>query len=176
MNKTILLASAALAFAFTACNRQEAAVDPGANNVKTYTPNTSVMHNAGRLVGEGFSKSIAIDSANKMIGSYLSSVGYPYADTAVRSLAFNADTLRSYLGNPAITDVKFYLAHQLGWLNAATGNYGKNVGLQPGKLTIICVGLDNNGNVVRNHVDGVYEHAFPCPTTCGSSASDPYLQ
>lgn len=175
MKQTILLASAALAFAFTACNRQEAA-DPGANAVKTYAPNTTVMHNAGRLVGDGFSKSIGIDTANRMIASYLESVGYPYADTSIRSLAFNADTLRAYLANPNITDVKLYLAHQITWLDGGPNRYGKNIGTQPGKLTVILVGLDNNGAVVRNSANGVYEHALPCPTSCGSSASDPYIQ
>lgn len=175
MKQTILLASAALALAFTACNRQEATT-PGASGVKTFTPNSGVTHTSGRLVGEGFSTSVPLDTANKMIGSYLSSVGYPYADTTIRSLAFNADTLRAYLSNTNITDVKLYLAHQITWLDGAANRYGKNVGMQPGKLTVIFVGLDNNGHVVKNSSNGVYEHALPCPTSCGSPYSDPYLQ
>ncbi len=174
MKHTILFASAALALAFTACNRQEA-TDPGANQVKTYST-SSVMHNAARIEAAGYSQSVPIDTANKMIGSYLSSVGYPYADTTIRSLAFNADTLRAYLSNSNIKDVRFYLAHQITWLDAGLNRFGKNIGLAPGKLTLIVVGLDNNGNVVRNSANGVYEHAMPCPTNCGPSSSDPYLQ
>ena len=176
MKQTIILASAALAFAFTACNRQEAPADPGANSVKTYVTNGGNISSAGRLVGEGFSQSIAIDTANRMISSYLQSVGYPYADTTIRSLAFNADTLRAYLANPNITDVKLYLAHQITWLDGGPNRYGKNIGAQPGKLTVILVGLDNSGAVIRNSTNGVYEHALPCPASCSSSSSDPYLR
>ncbi|MBS1616640.1 MAG: hypothetical protein JST06_11050 [Bacteroidetes bacterium] len=174
MKHTILLASSALLLAFTACNRQEATT-PGANQVKTYST-SNVMHNAARFEGTGYSQSIPIDTANKMIGSYLSSVGYPYADTTIRSLSFNADTLRAYLNNSNIKDVKFYMAHQITWLDADMNRYGKNIGLAPGKLTLIVVGLDNDGNVVRNSANGVYEHCMPCPMNCGSGSADPYLQ
>ena len=176
MKQVLLLATAALALGVTACNRHEAPAAPGANSVKTYVTNTGVVHNTGRLSGSGYSQPIAIDSANKMIGSYLESVGYPYYDTTIRSLAFDADTIRNYLSNSSIKTLKFYLAHQLSWLDANTVNYGKNIGMQPGKLTIICVGLADDGTLVRNTSNGVYEHAFPCPNSCGTTVTDAYLQ
>lgn len=180
MKQALLIATAALALSVTACNRHQASVDPGANSVKTYTTNSGpgVAHIAGgRLVSQGYSKSIAIDSANKMIGSYVSSVGYPYYDTAVRVLMFDADTIKKYLQqNNNVSTLAFYIGHQLGWLNASTGNYGKNIGLQPGKITVICVGLDDDGAVVRNSSNGVYEHAMPCPSNCPPAASSPLLQ
>src|ERR1043165_4591049 len=155
MKHTLVLATASLAFCITSCNRHEAA-DPGSNSVKTYVTNPGITHNAGRLVSSAYSQPIAVDSANKMIGSYLESVGYPYVDTTIRSLAFDADTLRAYLQDKSITTVKFYLGHQLGWLDGDATRYGKNIGMTPGKLTIICVGLDDNGNVIRNTSNGVY--------------------
>lgn len=176
MKQILLLASAAMTLTLTqSCNRHEAATDPGANSVKTYVTNPGVSHNAGRLVTEGYSKPIAIDSANKMISSYLTSVGYPYVDSTIRSLSFDADTIRNYLQNSSITTLKFYLGHQLSFLSNGA-NFGKNIGMQPGKLTVICVGLDDNGNVVRNTSNGVYEHAMPCPNSCGPASSDAYLQ
>jgi hypothetical protein len=176
MKQALLIATAAVALSVTACNRHQASVDPGANNVKTYVTNPSSAHNTGRLVSAAYSQPIAIDSANKMIGSYLSSVGYPYVDSTIRSLSFDADSIRAYLQNTNITTLKFYLAHQLTWIDANTANYGKNIGMQPGKLTLICVGLDDNGAVVRNTSNGVYEHAMPCPNACGPSSTDAYLQ
>lgn len=176
MKQLFLFATAALAISLASCGRHEANVDPASTTVKTFTGNPNVLHAAGRMVGAEYSKPIAIDSANKMINSYLQSVGYPYADTTIRSLSFDADTLRAYLANNNITTLKFYLGHQLGWLNGSVGRFGKNIGMQPGKLTIICVGLDNDGDVVRNTSNGVYEHAMPCPTNCGPSTSDAYLQ
>jgi hypothetical protein len=110
-----------------------------------------------------------------MIGSYLQSVGYPYADTAVRSLMFDADTLRAYLANTNITTVSFYLGHQLSWLNSGNNKFGKNIGMAPGKLTVICVGLNDEGGVVRNTSNGVYEHAMPCPNSCPTT-NNAYLQ
>ena len=52
--------------------------------------------------------------------------------------------------------------------------FGKNIGMKPGALTIICVGIDDNGNVVRNSSNGVYEHALPCPNNCPNNI-DGYL-
>jgi hypothetical protein len=176
MKQAILLATAALAITFTtSCNRQEVS-DPGANSVKTYVPNNGISHSTGRLVGAAYSQPIAIDSANKMIGSYLESVGWPSVDTTVRSLSFDADTLRNYLKDKDITTVRFYLGHQLSWLNGGGSRFGKNIGMSPGKLTIIMAGLDDEGAIVRNRANGVYEHAMPCPNNCGPSATSAFLQ
>src|SRR5690606_8048607 len=93
-------------------------------------PNTSITN--ARLVGELYSQPIALDTANRMIASYVASVGYPQRDTAVRSLAFSADTLRAYLSDSRITSLEFYLAHQLSYLNSGNNRFGKNIGMKPG--------------------------------------------
>ncbi len=155
------------------CSRQ-ANNEPGAGTATTVVPNTAINTNRARLVSSEFSQPISLDTANKMIASYVSSVGYPYRDTAVRSLAFNADTMRAYLADSRITSLEFVLAHQLSYLNGGTNRFGKNIGMKPGAITIIAVGYDNNGNVIRNSSNGVYEHAMPCPTNCPNLQS-PYL-
>jgi hypothetical protein len=168
MKQALLFATAALTLSFTACNRHEAAVEPGATSVKTYTTNSG-GNAMGRLSGQYYSSSIAIDTANKMIGSYLQSIGYPQKDTTIRALSFDADTVRAYLADTSIKTLKFFLAHQLSWLDGGSGRFGKNIGMAPGKLTIIMTGMDDVGNIVRNTSNGVYEHAFPCPTSCGGN-------
>jgi hypothetical protein len=61
-----------------------------------------------------------------MLESYLSSVGYPSVDTAIRSLSFDADTLRAYLQNPNIVTLKFMVAHQPDYINGGHGGVPYN--------------------------------------------------
>ncbi len=175
MKQTLLIATAALAISgLTSCGRHEANTAPGADAVKTYVPNNAVIHSAGRMVSAGYSKTISLDSANRMISSYVTSIGYPVVDSAVRSVAFDADTLRSYLSNPNITAVRFYFAHQLSYINGGLDRFGKNIGMKPGALTVVMAGVDNNGTLVKNTSGGVFEHAMPCPNSCGQDV-DGYL-
>jgi len=175
MKSTLLLFTAAVTFCtvISSCNR-ESNDAPGSGATTTVVPNTAITNNRARLVASEFSQPISLDTANKMIASYVSSVGYPARDTAVRSLAFNADTMRAYLSDSRITSLEFVLAHQLSYLNSGTNRFGKNIGMKPGALTIIAVGYDNNGNVIRNSSNGVYEHAMPCPNNC-PNLQNPYL-
>lgn len=169
-----LTASVALCIGLISCGAKEN-LDPNANTTKVpATSSNSQANNAARLVGSLYSQPIQIDTANRMIASYLESVGYPAVDSAVRSLAFDADTLRAYLSNPSITTMRFYLGHQLSYLNAGQGRFGKDIGMRPGALTIIAVGMNDAGQVVRNSSNGVYEHAMPCPYSCGFDI-DAYL-
>jgi hypothetical protein len=156
------------------CSR-EATTNPAANATQVVVPNPDITHNStARLVPADYSQPISLDTANRMIGSYLASVGYPYRDTAVRSLSFDADTLRSYLADSRITTLEFVLAHQLSYINGGSNRWGKNIGMKPGALTIIAVGLDDAGMVIKNSSNGVYEHAAPCPNICAAS-TDAYL-
>ncbi len=174
-SKALLLLATVALFATAACNqKKDATPDNGITRSAVNTSHTTQVNS--RLVPSGYSKSISLDTANRMISSYLQSVGFTNGiDSAVRSLAFDADTLRSYLSDPNITSLEFFLAHQQAYLNADISRFGKNIGMRPGALTVICVGIDNDGKVVRNSSNGVYEHAFPCPTACPVSAADGYL-
>ena len=116
-------------------------------------------------------------TANTMIGSYLTSIGAPTNTTNLRSLIIDADALRGYLTDSeegkSITRVKLMFAHTEQYINSGHG--GENCGYQSGALTIIIAGFDNNGNYILNGGGGVMNHANPCPHYCpsvGTAASD----
>jgi len=168
MKSTFLLASAAVALAFTsACHKPETCNNPNADATRTVVTNPAVQHSTAR-VGAGYSQSVTLDEANKMISSYLTSVNYPYQDSAIRSLSFDADSLRAYLKDSRITTMKFVFGHQLSYVASGSDVFGKYVGMKPNALTIIAVGVDENNSVIRNSTGGVYEHALPCPNMCGA--------
>jgi hypothetical protein len=172
---SLTAAAIALCVGLTACSSKQS-FDPNADTNKASTAsNQSKAHSAARLVGSLYSQPIQIDTANRMIASYLESVGYPQVDTAVRSLSFDADSLRAYLSNPTITTMRFYLGHQLSYLNGGTDRFGKDIGMRPGALTIIAVGINDAGQIVRNSSNGVYEHAMPCPYSCPTADMDAFL-
>lgn len=166
------IAVAVITVSIVSCSREKVA-EPGAEAARAVVPNAGIT-NARVVSASDFSQPISIDTANRMIASYLASVNYPYVDTSVRSLSFDADTLRAYLADSRITTMRFVLAHQQSYLNAATGRFGKNIGTRVNALTIIAVGLSDNGTVIRNSSNGVYEHAVPCPNICGIE-TDAYL-
>jgi hypothetical protein len=158
--KNTIIAVLLLAICFIlACTKESSPVND------TPAPQATVAgHSSARYAGPNYSQSIPVDTANAMILSYLNSVRYPYADTALRSLSFDADTLRAYLQNPNIETVKLMFAHQPAYKNSA--NNGKYSGMKPEALTVIVVGINGSGQYVRNSQNGVYEHLMPCPLNC----------
>jgi hypothetical protein len=151
-----------------ACTKRDSGID----NTPVSTQSTSAYgfygHSPARLSGDN-SQPIPVDSANRMLGSYLKSVGYPTVDTALRSLSFDADSLRAYLSNPTITTVKFMIAHQQGYINA--GHEFQNAGMNPAALTVIVVGLNDNNQYVLSSTNQVYDHMVTCPTLCTGQLS-----
>jgi hypothetical protein len=112
-----------------------------------------------------YSEPLPIDSANKMVNSYLTSVANE--DSAVHSLVFDADTLVKYLTDTSrgrIRTVRLMLAHRLNFVN--NGNYGRNAGYNLNALTLVIAGLDSNGNYVYNAKNMVYDYCAPCPYNC----------
>lgn len=111
---------------------------------------------------------IPVDSANKMLSSYLNSIGYADNDTDLRSLSFDAAALRHYLNTPAsgaeITELKVMFAHTLDYINS--GNSNLSAGYGSGKLTLIIAGYDSGGNYVFPDNDHVFNKAMPCPENC----------
>ncbi|HET8574291.1 MAG TPA: hypothetical protein VFL76_10530 [Edaphocola sp.] len=118
---------------------------------------------------------ISADSANRMIRSYLLSVGDSNGNTNdenIQSLILNADALRCYLKDSSIKHVKVMLAHTLKYIN--DGHYGEPAGYAPGAFTIIISGYNAEGNYVLAPGNLVPDHSKPCPTLCsmiGTSAS-----
>lgn len=110
---------------------------------------------------------IPVDSANKMLGSYLNSIGYIDNDSTLRSLSFDADVLRSYLtANPGglnITNIKVMFAHTLDYINEGHG--GVNAGYRSGALTLVMAGYDSEGNYILFN-NAIVDNAIPCPVNC----------
>jgi hypothetical protein len=131
-------------------------------------------HSNARYAGSDYSQSIPVTDANQMIQSYLTSVNYPAADTALRSLSFDADTLRAYLQNSNIVTLKFMLAHQPAYASGTTTK-GVYAGQNPNAMTLVVVGLNEQDQYVLNNRNGVYEHFIPCPNRCTGNG-DAFIQ
>jgi len=116
-----------------------------------------------------FSKPLPVDSANRMLNSYLASVAGN--DSSLHALVFDADTLVKYLTDTTrgrIRQVKLMLAHRLDFINQ--GNYGRGAGYNLNALTVVIAGCDTNGNYVYNANGMVYDYCAPCPYNCPNSS------
>jgi len=103
------------------------------------------------------------DQANRMIRSYLTSVGYPGKDEYVRSLALDADALRSYLADTSIKKIQLFLAHNMEHIES--GKEGQPIGPYEYALTVVAAGTDRNGQF--RYVGGrALDNAAPCPRNC----------
>lgn len=116
---------------------------------------------------------VSIDSANKMISSYLASIDAPQDDTDVYSLILNADSLRAYLSDTRIKNIKIMMAQTLSYINSV--GFGQYAGYQCGALTNVIVGYDSMGNYVYYISPGrppmVMDHLCPCPYMCPEKGS-----
>lgn len=122
-----------------------------------------------RYSGADYSQAISIADANSMIQSYLTSIDYPNNDSDLRSLTFDADTLRSYLNDTThgrIVTLKLMLAHTPAYMQ---NSYGKPAGLKAGAITLVIVGLDENDRYIYNRDNKVYDHGHPCPSLCDNA-------
>ena len=124
--------------------------------------------------GTGF---IPIDSANKMLSSYLKSLDTVTAvDANLHAVIFNADSLRSMLNdetNGKIAHVKVMFAHRLDYINS--GGQNVNCGYDNDALTLIIAGYDTVGNYVYHPAGKVLNIGSPCPPLCpenGTAASN----
>jgi hypothetical protein len=158
--KNRLFTALFLGVIIAACNKENSAVTPSIQR-------THSAHAAYRLPATmqdtATSRFIPLDSANEMISSYLYSISYGNNDTDVRSFSVNADSLRAYLSDPSIKNVKLVFAHTLNYINA--GNKGVYAGYQTGAMTIIIAAYNGEGNYVY-HGGQVLDHLAPCPYAC----------
>lgn len=143
------------------------------NNTGTSADNKKTDTNAHRIQaffggGPAYTNVfIPADSANKMISSYLQSIDSGgTTDSSLHSLIFNADSLRAYLSNPEIKNVKVMFAHTLEYIN--TFGPGHHVGYESGALTVVFGGYDQNGNYVFWKANQVPDHSNGCPINCPS--------
>ncbi|GAB3910478.1 hypothetical protein [Mucilaginibacter boryungensis] len=126
----------------------------------------------------GFPDIIPVDSANKMIGSYLNSINYTGNDSDVRAFTLNASLLRLYLdslsGSSTITGLKVFLAHRLSYVNS--GHANKNCGYSNNGLTLILAGYTSSGEYVYYTNNLVIDNSMACPTNCPpGTAGNPLL-
>lgn len=114
---------------------------------------------------------ITKDTANKMIGSYLTSIAgsSDVQNPDLNSLIVDADLLRDYLKDPEIKRVKVMFAHTLEYINA--GHRGQNAGYKSAALTIVFAGFGKDGNYIFAPGNMVPNHAVPCPRNCPDAGS-----
>lgn len=112
---------------------------------------------------------IPVDSANKMINSYITSLNGNSGNEYLYSLIADADELREYLNaNGSVKHVKLMFAHTLSYINSGHG--GENCNTKAGKLTLIIAGYDASGNYVIGN-NGVMDNLQPCPINCPSTGT-----
>ena len=168
MKKTLLMIGVS-AFVIAGCTQSDTTNSQG-KNIHKFRRST--------LAAPSYSRFIPVDSANKMISSYLNSIDYQHNDTDLRSLIFNADSLVTYLTTTGLTNVKLMFAHSLEYIN--NGGQDKYAGYQSGALTLIVAGYDTSGNYVYYSYSStspgmVLDQSMPCPTSCpvtGTASSD----
>lgn len=114
---------------------------------------------------------VPVDTANKMIRSYLKSVEND--DEMLHSLVINAETIRQYLKDSSIKEVKIMFAHTLNYINS--GHEGQSSGLKSNALTVVLAGYKSDGTFVVLPGDKIINKARPCPTSCppyGDASND----
>lgn len=118
----------------------------------------------------GSSTFLSKDTANVMIESYLNSnLG---DSTALASLIIDADSLRAYLSDTSIKNVKLMFAHTMNYIK--TGGMNKKCGYRSGALTIVLSGYDAQGNYKYYNGNQVMDNANPCPSLCPVSGTAQY--
>lgn len=140
---------------------------------KTTKTDEGTTKSVARLMNNP-SSFITIDSANKMLTSYLNSINYQTNDSDIRSISFNAADLRKLLdsmqNSNTISEVQIKFAHKLSYINDGHGN--QPAGYNYDALTLLLIGVNENGDYV-NQATSVINHGRPCPKTCppGSAAN-----
>lgn len=117
---------------------------------------------------------ISKDSANKMIQSYLSSLGNDTGNN-LQCIILDAKTLRQYLSDTSISRVKVMFAHTLNYINSGHG--GQPAGYTPYEFTIVLAGFNSAGNYVLAPGNMVPDRGEPCPDNCTTvgTASSPLI-
>jgi len=129
-----------------------------------------VSHNtAGKArLTDTFSRFIAVDTANKMLSSYLTSINYSQNDSDLQSLIVNVQQLRRYIdsmpNSAEITNVKLMFAHTLSYTNSSRVN--TNAGYNSNALTLIIVAYNDSGNYIYYTGNKVLDYTEPCPPVC----------
>ena len=179
--RTIIFATALSATVlFTACNQPNSSSTTHSDSTATVT--AAATQTAKRISPKllpphdgPYSQFIPIDSANKMLLSYLNSINYQGNDSDLQCIVFDANQVRKMLADPTISNIKIMFAHSLDYIN----NGGQNIpcGYTAKEFTVIISGYNQKGNYVYNPTNTVLEIGSPCPPNCVTegTASRPLL-
>lgn len=137
--------------------------------------NQNPGNNQGNNQNNQHSVPIPSDQANEMIQSYLDGINSTVNTNKTRAFVCNADSLRAYLSNSSIKNVKLFLAHNMDWING--GYQGQQPGANDNALTIVIAGMDSLNNYVpidtlmtaQGMVKRVLDRLDPCPDDCAGS-------
>jgi hypothetical protein len=136
-------------------------------NAQTTETNATETAKVQQLVSNQSSSFIPVDSANKMVTSYLTSINHPQKDSAVLSFTFSASELRRLLDSvdhpDSLKDVQIKLAHSLEYIN--NGPHTTPAGFNKNALRLLISGVDYNGNTILLNNE-VMNHSMPCPNSC----------
>lgn len=163
----------ALALLLTSCNQTNSTGTSQEDKTKT-TP-IAMNHISRKSLPPRKSLTcqfIPIDTANKMLLSYLNSINYTQNDSDLHSIIFDADMVRRLALDSRVKNIKIMFAHSLEYINA--GGKDINCGYQSKELTLILSGYDSDGNYITPD-NTVLEMGSPCPPSCpteGTAAND----
>jgi hypothetical protein len=139
---------------------------------KNSNPDTNVnkKNNAVNLISQAQlgldSPFIEIDSANKMITSYLNARS---GENDLNALIIDAEALRYYLQNTDIKKIKLMFAHKLSYIN--NGGVNQYGGLNKNSLTLVIAAYDEDNDYVYSNYGKVMDFCEPCPSNCPQSGT-----
>lgn len=107
---------------------------------------------------------LSIDTANRMIRSYLSGINYKVNTEAIRAWTVAADSLRSYAKNSSVKYFTFTLAHTLDYM--LSGHEGLRPDSNSHAYTLIVKGLNASYQTVTLPDGKVLDQMVPCPDLC----------
>lgn len=125
------------------------------------------------------SQAIPVDTANRMIRSYVNGNISADSTPTLNSVFVDAKLLRKYLDSiplaSQITHIKIMFAHTLSYIN--NGDSNTNAKYRPNALTLILAGVDAEGNYIVLPGNQVMNRVFPCPPDCPTgTAGGVYIQ
>jgi hypothetical protein len=163
-NKKIAIVIALLITCIVACTKKKNSV-----NTEKQLSSKELMNTA--ILGQD-SPFIPVDSANRMLTSYLNSLNDEGHENDVHSLIVDANALRAYLQNQDITHVKLMFAHRLDYIN--NGGKDQYSGMTNNAITIIVGGYNDQNNYVSSPAGSYLDNMQPCPYNCPQNGSAAY--
>lgn len=136
------------------------------------TTTLATQNNNAPTIQSGISSFIDSAAANVQIASYLSSID-TFNTAQVKSFILDAASLRTYLANNAIEQIKIMIGHQSVVIGSSLPTPYQY--LNTGSMSLVLVGVDNNNNYVYHNTNEVINRSRDCPINCyvtGNASND----